>query len=131
MPATSYLSQKIIDLLTSNNTYAPPALWLSLHTDDPGIAGSHAFEVTAAGYVRQSLAGIMGPADPVTGISINTSPISFGPAGAPWGTINFLGLEGALTGGTMLAPGVPSVPKTVTIGQPFQIAVGNLRLRLI
>lgn len=131
MSATSYLRKKIVDLLTGVGVYTPPAvLYLSLHTSDPGQAGSHAAEVVGGSYARQSLAGIMGAADAVTGISVNTTQITFGPAAEDWGIVTFLGLEDAASGGNMLAPGVPSSPKTVTIGQPFQIAVGNLRLKM-
>jgi hypothetical protein len=131
MTATSSLRKSLVDLLTGNGAYTPPpVLYLSLHSADPGQSGSHAFEVTGGGYARQSLAGKMGVADPVTGISVNTVTINFGPASSPWGTIAFLGIESSLTGGNMLMPGVPATPKTITTGQPFQIVPGNLSIRL-
>lgn len=129
MTATTYLQQKIIDDLTGAAPFSPPTLYLSLHTANPGLAGSHANEVSAGGYARQSLAGIMGAADS-TGVSVNTTVINFGPASADWGTITYFGIEGALSGGNMLAPGVPATPRTITSGQPLQIPAGRLRLRL-
>lgn len=129
MPATSYARKKIIDDLTSVAAYSPPPLYLSAHTADPGDAGSHAAEVAGSGYARQSLAGVMGAAD-ANGISINTTVITFGPATADWGTITHFGIEDSATGGNMLCPGVPTMPRTITIGQPLQIPVGQFRLRL-
>lgn len=130
MTATSYLRKKIVDLITGNAAYVPPAIYLSLHAGDPGQSGSHTLEVAAGGYARQALAGKMSEANPVTGISTNTAVINFGPATEDWPTITYLGIEDAATSGNMLAPGIPSNPKTIYIGQPFQIPPGNLRIRL-
>jgi hypothetical protein len=129
MSATSYGRQKIMDDLTGVAAYSPPALYLSLHTANPGDAGSHAHEISGGGYARQALAGVMGAAD-ASGISVNTVAITFGPATVDWGTIIYLGIEDAATGGNMMCPGVPSMPRTITSGQPLQIPVGQLRLRL-
>lgn len=129
MTATSYYRKKDVDNLTGVAAYTPPPLYLSAHTGDPGDAGSHAFEVSAGGYARVALAGVMGAADS-SGISVNTTVITFGPATADWGTVTHFGIEDAPSGGNMLCPGVPTMPRTITAGQPLQIPVGQLRLRL-
>ncbi|UPJ55400.1 hypothetical protein [Bradyrhizobium sp. 192] len=130
MSATSYYRRKDLDNLTGVAAYAAPTLYLSLHTADPGVAGSHANEISGGGYTRVSLAGVMGAAD-ADGISVNTSVISVGPASTDWGTVAYLGIEdSAVVGaGNMLCPGAPTMPRTITTGQPFQIPVGQLRLR--
>jgi hypothetical protein len=131
MTATLYLRKKVIDDLTGVAAYAPPAaLWLSLHTADPGDAGSFVNEVSGGGYARVSLAGKMSAADSATGISVNTVAITLGPATTNWGTVNFIGLNDAATAGNMLVDASPTLPKTITVGVPFQIPPGNLRLRL-
>jgi hypothetical protein len=127
--ATDYARKKIVDDLTGVAPYSPPDLYLSLHTGDPTESGSHANEVSGGGYARQPLAGVMGAADP-TGFSVNTTLISFGPATDDWGTITYLAIEDAVSGGNMIIPGVPSTPRTIASGQPLQIPVGQLRLRL-
>jgi hypothetical protein len=129
MSASSYLRKKLVDLLTGAGSYTPGPLELSLHSADPGQSGTHAYEITGGGYARQSLVGKMTTADPVTGISVNIAAINFGPASSDWGVVAFLGIEDP-NAGVMLIPGVPATPKTITTGQPFQIAPGNLRLRL-
>lgn len=129
MSATSYARQKIVDDLTGVASYSPPPLYLSAHTADPGEAGSHAHEIVGNGYARIALAGLMSVADS-SGISVNTSVITFGPATGDWGTITYFGIEDAPSGGNMLCPGVPAMPRTITSGQPLQIPVGQLRLRL-
>lgn len=129
MSSTTYARDKMIDDLTGVAPYSPPTLWLSLHTADPGAAGSHAFEVTGGGYARKSLAGLMGAADS-NGISVNTSVITIGPATSGWGTVSFIGIEDAISSGNMLVSGSPVTPRTVNTGQPFQIPPGKLQLRL-
>lgn len=133
MSATSYLRKKVMDHLTGVASYASPSpLYLSLHTADPGITGSHANEISTigTGYARYSLAGIMSNADATTGISVNTSTIIIGPALSEW-DVQFIGIEDASSGGNMLLPGMPAIPKLVGIGQPFQLPAGQLKLRLI
>lgn len=129
MSGTNYVRKKILDDLTSVASYSPPALYLSLHTADPTAAGLHTFEIAGGSYARQALAGVMGAAD-ATGFSVNTTVITFPTASADWGTVTYLGTEDAAAAGNMIWSGAPSLPRTITSGQPFQIPVGQLRLRL-
>ena len=131
MSATDYYRKKQLDHFTGVASYTPPALYLSLHTADPTESGSHAHEVSGSGYARLSLAGLMGAAD-ATGFAVNTSVLIFGPASSDWGTIPFYALEDSsvIGGGNMLWPGAFSSPRTIASGQPFQIPVGRLRLRM-
>lgn len=128
MSATSHLRQKEMDNLTGVTPYTVPTLYLSLHTADPGAAGSQANEVAGGGYARLSLAGKMSAADS-EGISVNTVVLNVGTATADWGTVTHLAVADAPTGGNLLWPGVPATPRTITAGQPFQIPVGQFRLR--
>lgn len=127
MSATSYLGKKLVDHLTGAASYSAPTLYAALFLADPGIAGSLAQEVTGSGYARQSLAGKMGAADSITGMSFNTSTIIFGPSMAAWGFITFVGICDALSGGNVLDRGPSSTPRLIGIGQPFQIAPQNLK----
>lgn len=129
MSATSYGRAKIVDHVTGVASWAVPPLYLSLHTADPGDAGSHANEVTGTGYARYALAGVMGAAD-ADGISVNTVAIDFGVAGSDWGTIPYFGVDDAASAGNMICPGVLDTPRTITTGQPLVIPVGQLRLRV-
>lgn len=131
MATTTYGRNKIIDDLTGVAPYSWPGLWLALLTGDPGLAGSLASEVgTGIGYARLSLAGLMGAS--IGGISVNTSLITIGPATGNWGIITFLGIMDSSTigAGNMAIPGVPSIPRTINAGQPFQIPASQLQLAL-
>lgn len=124
MSATTFGRRLVVDYLTGTG------LWMALFTSDPGLSGSLLGEVSGGGYARVSLDGLMTAADS-GGISTNTEALNFGPATDDWGTVRFVGFMDAETGGNLILPGSPAVPKTVTAGLPFQIAIGRLRLRAI
>lgn len=130
MSAANYFDKKLLDQLTGVAAFSWPTLFLGLFTADPTVAGLLTSEVSASGYARLSLAGIMGAAD-ATGFCVNTSLIAIGPAAANWGTVNFLGIVDTATLGigNMIWPGVPSQPRTITTGQTFQIPAGQFRMR--
>lgn len=126
---TSYLQKKVLDDFLSIAPYTvPTTVYTSLHTGSPGEAGSHATEVSAGGYARQSITGNMGAADAVTGISLNTATITFGPAAANWGTITFIGVEDTLTVGNMCFYGAPTTAKTVDSGGSFIMIIGQFSM---
>lgn len=127
--ATDYLRKKFLDHYNGVATYSPVPNYLGLFKADPGETGDQSQEVSATGYARQALAGLMGAAD-TTGFAINTSIITFGPAGADWGTVIFLAALDALTVGNMAWVGALNEARTITTGQPFQIPIGALRMRI-
>ena len=131
MPLTSFGRQHMLDSLLGNGAYTPAALKLSLHTASPGDAGSHANEVSTSGtgYARISLVGVMGATDSTSGISTNDSSILFGPATLNWGAVNYVALEDE-SAGKMVWYGVASPPRTINDGASFQVAAGQLQLRL-
>jgi hypothetical protein len=133
MSATSFLRKKLMDHLFGFATYTVPSpLYLSLHTADPTITGSHAFEISTSGtgYARFSLAGVMSTPDATTGITVNLTTITIGPALTQW-DVRFLGIEDAASAGNMLIPGVPVAPRLVGVGQPFHIPPGQLEVQLV
>jgi hypothetical protein len=129
---TSYLQKALLDAFLGITPYTmPAALYMSLHTADPGEAGSHLNEVSTSGtgYARQTIVAKMGATDSVTGISPNTSTLIAGPATADWGTVSFIGIEDASTAGNMCMLGAPTTAKTVTTGIPFQLAPSQLSIQ--
>ena len=130
MSATSYLQKKLADLITGNDVYVSPTLYLALFTADPGESGSQTSEITGGSYARITLAGKMTAADATTGISTNSVVLNFPVATADWGTVAFVAIMDALSVGNMLTSGAASTPKTITSGQMFQLPAGQVRLRI-
>lgn len=134
---TRYLQKKLLDHFINSASYtAPTTLYVSLHTASPGEAGSHSNEIgSGVGYSRQTLTGNIGTTDLSTGIASSTTTITFGPATSDWGTVNYIGIEEAPSGGSpdlsnnMLMFGAPTTAKTIVNGQSFTIAIGQISLQ--
>lgn len=129
---TSFLQKSLLDAFLGITPYVmPTALYMSLHTADPGEAGSHLNEVSTSGtgYARQSLVTKMGSTDAVTGISLNTLTLVAGPATADWGTVSYVGIEDASSAGNQCLNGAPTTAKTVTTGQSFQLVPSQLSIQ--
>lgn len=89
--------------------------------------GSVTNEITLGSYARQSVS--FGSA--ASGTSANDSTVTFPTATADYdGTVTCLAIMDAASGGNVLFYGALTVPKTVTTGDTFQIAVGNLQVSL-
>ena len=129
---TSYLQKALLDAFLNITPFTmPAALYMSLHTADPGETGSHLNEVSTSstGYARQTLATKMGATDSVSGISLNTATITAGPATADWGTVSYIGIEDASSAGNQCINGAPTTAKTVTTGIPFQLVPSQLSIQ--
>lgn len=100
---TSYLSKKLLDHTLGLGAYTmPTTVYASLHTADPTVAGLITAEVTGTPYARQSITSKMNATDAITGVSINSTTVIFGPASVDWGTITHVAISDALTSGNML-----------------------------
>ena len=84
-------------------------------------------EVSLGSYARQKVT--FGTA--ASGTSANDSTVTFPTATADYnGTVTCLAVMDAATSGNVLFYGQLTVSKTVTTGDTFQIAVGNLQVSL-
>lgn len=129
---TSYLQKSLLDAFLAITPYTmPAALYMSLHTADPGETGSHLNEVSTSGtgYARQTLSTKMGATDSVSGISLNITTLTVGPATVDWGTISYIGIEDASSVGNQCINGAPTTAKTVTSGIPFQLVPSQLSIQ--
>ena len=101
--------------------------YISLHTADPTDAGTGT-EVTGGSYARaaSSFATASG-----TGGSVVTDTVAtFPTATANWGTVGWIGLWDAASGGNMLYHTALDAPKTIDSGDIFKITAGNLSVTL-
>ncbi len=104
----------------------PTTVYASLHTASPGQSGSLTNEVsTASGYARIAITSKMNATDAVSGIAASNATIVFGPASADWGTVTYVAISDALTGGNMLMYGALTIVQTTPIGQTLQFVAGQ------
>ena len=127
MDFTNYLANKLI----SATVRAEPFIlldkaYLALYTEDPTKAGFTSNEVSEPSYNRQEITF----AEPVDGVSANSSQIDFSGATSNWGTIGWVGIMDASYGGYMLYFSGLDEPKTILSGDQFKIDATKLNLTL-
>lgn len=134
MAVTLYSARKINDHMHAIAAWTmPSAIWLGLHTGNPGFTGSLANEISisATGYGRADLTGKLSAADASTGICTLTSVINIGPALVDWGLLTHFSIHDAETGGNMLSYAEFSEAQTILTSDQFQRVPGQLLIRLL
>lgn len=122
MSASNYLEAALLNATLRNTSYTSPAtVYVALFTTNPDEPATGT-EVSASGYARQSAAF----AAPSGGACLNSALITFGPAGASWGTITHAAIFDASSGGNMLYYGALSVNKAIATNDSFTFAAGSL-----
>ena len=101
--------------------------YVSLHTADPTDAGTGA-EVTGGSYART--AASFATASGTSGLVATDADVTFPTATASWGTVGWIGLWDAASGGNMLYHTALDASKTIDTGDIFKITTGNLTVEL-
>lgn len=123
---SNYLENALINGTLRATTYtAPTTVYLALYTTDPTDADTGT-ECSGTNYARQSITF----GAPSNGASTNSAAIEFPQAGSSWGTIAYVGIRDASTGGNLLYHTPLDAFKTIASGDVFRIAVGSLSVTL-
>jgi hypothetical protein len=123
---SNYLENALINATLRNTSYTSPAtVYVGLYTSDPTDADTGT-EVTGGSYARQAVT-FGAPSD---GVSTNTAAIEFPQATGTWGTVGWIGIEDASTGGNLLYHTALDASKTIATGDIFKIAIGSLSVTL-
>ena len=101
--------------------------YISLHTADPTDAGTGT-EVTGGSYAR--VASSFGVASGTSGALASNADATFPTATASWGTVGWIGIWDAVSGGNMLYHSALDASKTIDSGDIFKISSGNLTVTL-
>jgi hypothetical protein len=129
--ASNYLELKLLDHSLGTTTYTKPAaVYVALHTSDPGEAGSFSAEVGTSGtaYSRQAVTF----ASAASGSAASNATVTFSAATSSWGTITHISVTDNATAGSgnVLYYGAVTTSKTIDTGDTFQITSGNLTVSL-
>jgi hypothetical protein len=123
---SNYLENALINATLRNTSYTSPSVvYLGLYTSDPTDADTGT-EVSGGSYARQAITF----GAPSNGVTSNTAAIEFPQATANWGTVGWIGIEDALTGGNLLYHSPLDASKTIATGDIFKIAIGSLSVTL-
>ena len=125
MSFSNYLENKVMLHVFGGTSYtAPSTLYVALYTSDPG-EGDTGTEVSGGSYARQTGAFTI-----TNGVAANTAAIEFPTATASWGTVAYVGVRDASTGGNLLASGALTTSKTISSGDVFRIPASSLSISL-
>lgn len=123
---SNYLENALINATLRNTSYtSPTTVYLALYTDDPTDADTGT-EVSGGSYARQAITF----GAPSNGVSTNSADITFPTATGSWGTVAYVGIRDDVTGGNLLYHTQLDVSKTISSGDIFKIATGNLSVTL-
>ena len=126
MGMSRYLENALLNHSLKNTAYTQPtALYLALYTSDPTNMDTGT-EVSGGSYARQSVAFNAAS----LGATSNTSTVTFPVATAGWGTVTYLGIRDASTGGNLLYSGALSVSQTVATGNQLIFNAGQITATL-
>ena len=101
--------------------------YVSLHTADPTDAGTGT-EVSGGAYARTTAS--FATASGTSGLVATDADVTFPTATATWGTVGWIGLWDAASGGNMLYHTALDTSKTIDAGDIFKITTGNLTVEL-
>jgi hypothetical protein len=123
---SNYLENALINVTLRATSYtAPAAVYVGLYTSDPTDANTGT-EVSGGSYAR--VAVTMGA--PSNGVSTNSAAVTFPTATGTWGTVGWIGILDASTSGNLLYHTPLDASKSITSGDIFTIAIGNLSVTL-
>ncbi len=127
---TTYYKTAALNLLRGNSIAAIAQTYLSLHTADPGEAGSFSGEVIAATYTRKAAAWGT-PAEQGTGnmTMTNSGEIAFPQVGSTaWGSISYFGVCDASSGGNMILRAAASPVINFVDGDRMTVTAGTFTI---
>lgn len=123
---SNYLENALINATLRNTSYTSPAtVYVALYTTDPTDADTGT-EIAGNGYARQSVTF----GAPSNGASTNSVAVEFPQATGSWGTVAYIGLRDASSGGNLLYHSPLDASKTISTGDVFRISAGNLSVTL-
>ena len=123
---SNYLENALVNAVLRNTAYtSPTTVYLALYTSDPTDADAGT-EVSGNAYARQSITF----GSPSNGVTTNSAAIEFPQATGSWGTVAYVGIRDASTGGNLLFHTALDASKTIATGDVFRVASGSLSVTL-
>ena len=123
---SNYLENALINVTLRATAYtAPTTVYVGLFTTDPTDANTGT-EVTGGSYARKSVTF----GAPSNGATTNSAAVEFTQATGTWGTVGWIGILDALTGGNLLYHTALDSSKLIESGDVFKINTGNLSVTL-
>ena len=129
MAALSDYSEKLLLdwAMTTGSATRPTAWYVALYTAAPNDAGGGT-EVTGGGYVRKAVT--FAAAATPGGTTSNTGDVTWTASGANVGTVGWIGIHDAESGGNLVWHGAMTASKIVNDGDTLEFSAGNIDLTI-
>lgn len=123
---SNHLENALINATLRNTAYTSPSvIYVGLYTSDPTDANTGT-EVSGGSYARTAVTF----GAPTNGASTNNAAVEFPQATASWGTVGWIGILDAASGGNLMYHTALDVSKAIDTGDIFKISSGNLSVTL-
>lgn len=99
--------------------------YISLHTSDPTDTGLN--EISGGGYARVGPVVFANSGNNPT-VASNSGIVTYQPATAPWGTVQYFGIWDAAVAGNYRGAGAITPNKTINSGDTARFVVGALTI---
>lgn len=138
---SDYLENKLIDHVFRATAYtAPTTIYVALYTSSCSDTGGGT-EVTGGSYARASItsgvsawantqASGTGASTGTGGTTSNSSAVTFATPSAGWGTVTYVGLLDALSGGNLLVCTALTTGKTINTSDTVSFPAGSLTFQI-
>jgi len=131
---SEYAIKKMLDHATGKAEWTIPAnVYVALYSGDPLNGGAELADPTDTDYAREAMADTDWDAATFaqpTGTIVSATDTDFGVAGAAWGTVDYMAIFDALTGGNMICAGPLEVSRNIQLNDPVKFPAGELKVRL-
>ncbi len=129
---SDYAEKKVLDHTLGTTAYTKPTtVYAALFTSDPTDAGTGTeVSTTSTGYARQAITFSAATTTSGNSSAVNSADVLFPVATAAWGTLTYVGLYDAVTGGNLIWSGALSTSKTISNTDQFRLPAGNVTVTL-
>ena len=125
MAFTSYTDNALLGHLLGSTTYTKPsALYVALFIGDPAGSGT---EISTSGSAYARIAATFTIS---SGVATNTAAVEWATATSAWGSITWVAIYDAVTGGNQLVTAQLASAKTIGSGDVLRIPIGQLSVTL-
>ena len=125
MAFTSYTDNALLGHLLGSTTYTKPsALYVALFIGDPAGSGTE-ISTSGSAYARIAATFTISSA-----VATNTAAVEWATATSAWGSITWVAIYDAVTGGNQLVTAQLASAKTIGSGDVLRIPIGQLSVTL-
>jgi hypothetical protein len=125
MAFTSYTDNALLGHLLGSTTYTKPStLYVALFVGDPSSGGT---EISTSGSAYSRLTATFTVS---SGVATNSAAIEWPAATSAWGSITWVAIYDAVSGGNQLVTAQLASAKTIGSGDVLRIPTGQLSVTL-